>query len=310
MKCSQVQPSDTARSAGNPFSSSTRMVAESAPVTVDIIINHDWPLTLSPDTTNILGRGAVKDTFNLLADGIVKLLRALAAVEGVPVRQWAEVHGYERYLGSSIKGESAIDWSDKKARAGLLATIVADADRLLEVARQAQEALPEGSPERQGIVAAAELLGQLLLQDVERTGDGIGLKDGVSRDRRMSVHDPEMRHGHKSSSRRFDGHKAAIVVDTDTQLITEVEVLPGNAPDNLGALELVERSEANTGAPVEETLGDAAYGDGDTRQAFEKYRLAIFTTFQQHLHDLRVMSTIVTSPKFKEIAGDRRFSLH
>ena len=225
------------------------------------------------DTTNILvGRGAVKDTLNLLADGIVKLLRALAAVEGVPVRQWAEVHGYERYLGSSIKGESAIDWSGKKARAGLLATIVADADRLLEVARQAQEALAEGSPERQGIVAAAELLGQLLLQDVERTGDGIGLKDGVSRDRRMSVHDPEMRHGHKSSSRRFDGHKAAIVVDTDTQLITEliteVEVLPGNAPDNLGALELVERSEANTGAPVEETLGDAAYGDGDTRQAF------------------------------------------
>ena len=84
----------------------------------------------------------------------------------------------------------------------------------------------------------------------------------------MSVHDPEMRHGHKSSNRRFDGHKAAIVVDTDTQLITEVEVLPGNAPDNLGALELVERSEANTGAPVEEALGDAAYGDGDSRQAF------------------------------------------
>ena len=33
------------------------------------------------DTTNILGRGAVKDTCNLLADGIVKLLRTLAAVE-------------------------------------------------------------------------------------------------------------------------------------------------------------------------------------------------------------------------------------
>ena len=30
------------------------------------------------DTTNILGRGAVRDTYNLLADGIVKLLRALA----------------------------------------------------------------------------------------------------------------------------------------------------------------------------------------------------------------------------------------
>ena len=71
----------------------------------------------------------------------------------------AEFQGYGRYLGSSIKGELAIDWSDRRARAGLLATIVADADRLLEAARQAQEALAEGSPERQGIVAAAELLG-------------------------------------------------------------------------------------------------------------------------------------------------------
>ena len=84
----------------------------------------------------------------------------------------------------------------------------------------------------------------------------------------MSVHDPEMRHGHKSSSKRFDGHKAAIVVDTDSQLITAVAVLPGNAPDNLGALELVEQSEANTGVPVEEAMGDAAYGDGATRQTF------------------------------------------
>ena len=84
----------------------------------------------------------------------------------------------------------------------------------------------------------------------------------------LSVHDPEMRHGHKSSRRRFNGHKAAIVVDTDSQLITAVDVLPGNAPDNLGALELVEQSEASTGSVVEEAMGDAAYGDGGTRQTF------------------------------------------
>ena len=220
------------------------------------------------DTTNILGRGAVKDTYNLLADGIVKLLRALAAVEQAPVREWAQAGEYERYLGSSVKGEAAIDWSDKRARTALLSGIVADADRLLELSRQAQGELPEDGEERQRIVAAAELLGQLLLQDVERAEGGVSLKDGVSRDRMMSVHDPELRHGHKSSSRRFDGHKAAIVVDTDSQLITAVEVLPGNAPDNLGALELVEASEANTGVPVAEAMGDAAYGDGDTRQTF------------------------------------------
>ena len=220
------------------------------------------------DTTNILGRGAVKDTYNLLANGIVKLLRALSQVEGISAGKWAKAQGYGRYLASNIKGEAAIDWSDKRARAALLAGIVADADRLLKLSRQAQGELPENGEERQRIVAAAELLGQLLLQDVERTEGGVNLKDGVSKDRMVSVHDLQMRHGHKSSRRRFDGHKAAIVVDTDTQLITEVDVLPGNAPDNLEALELVERSEANTGVPVEETLGDAAYGDGDTRLAF------------------------------------------
>ena len=233
------------------------------------------------DTTYILGRGAVKDTYNLLADGIVKLLRVLAAVANATLPAWAEAQGYERYFGSSIKGEATIDWSDRKARRKLLGEIVADADRLLELARQAWLELPEDSGQRQSIVDGAELLGQLLLQDVERKSgdgdgdadadaadDGVSLRDGVSKDRMLSVHDPELRHGHKSSRRRFNGHKAAIVVDTDSQLITAVEVLPGNAPDNLGALELVERSEASTGSVVEEAMGDAAYGDGGTRQTF------------------------------------------
>ena len=133
-----------------------------------------------------------------------------------------------------------IDWSDRKARAALLAELVADADRLLELARQAWVELPEDSVQRQSIVDGAELLGQLLLQDVERKSgdgdahadaddDGVSVRDGVSKDRMLSVHDPELRHGHKSSRRRFNGHKAAIVVDTDSQLITAVDVLPGNA---------------------------------------------------------------------------------
>ena len=33
------------------------------------------------DTTYILGRGAVKDTYNLLSDGIVKLVRVLSEVK-------------------------------------------------------------------------------------------------------------------------------------------------------------------------------------------------------------------------------------
>ena len=99
-------------------------------------------MRVAMDTTYILGRGAVKDTYNLLADGIVKLMRALAAVESVTVQRWAEAHGYKRYVGSSVKGEAAIDWSNRRARRRLLGQIVADADRLLELARQAQDGLP------------------------------------------------------------------------------------------------------------------------------------------------------------------------
>ena len=107
------------------------------------------------DTTNILGRGAVKDTYNLLADGVVKLMRALADVEQFGVREWAQARGYKRYLASSIKGEAAIDWSDKGARKALLVGIVADADRLLELSRLAQGELAQDSIERQRIVAGA-----------------------------------------------------------------------------------------------------------------------------------------------------------
>jgi len=220
------------------------------------------------DTSYILGRGAVKDTYNLLADGIVQVVRALAELDGVKTQEWANQRGLESYFGSSVKGEAAINWDDEKARRAFLQAIVADADRVLELARQAQGQLPGEDQKRQVIVESAELLGQLLLQDVERKDDGAGLKEGVSRDRIVSVYDPQMRHGHKSSRNRFDGHKAAVAVDTDSQLITAVEVLPGNAPDNTQALELVKQSEGNTGLKVEETIGDCAYGDGATRQAF------------------------------------------
>jgi transposase len=77
-----------------------------------------------------------------------------------------------------------------------------------------------------------------------------------------------MRSGHKSKTKRFEGHKAAVAVDTESQLITAVDVLAGNAQDYEQALELVKASEANLGLEVEETIGDCAYGEGKTRQAF------------------------------------------
>jgi transposase len=226
-------------------------------------------LKVALDTTNILGRGAVKDTYNLLGDGIVKLARVLATLAGQPLAVWAGQQGYGRYVGpSSVKGAAEIDWSDAGERRRFLGAIVADADRLLERAREARSGLEAGSAAEAGLLEAAGLLSRVLVQDVERREDGPAIKQGVAKDRLLSVHDPEMRHGRKSASKRFDGYKAAVAVDTDEPLIVAVDVLAGNAPDAEGALDLVEQAEANTGCAVDATMGDCAYGGGETRQAF------------------------------------------
>jgi transposase len=226
-------------------------------------------LKVALDTTNILGRGAVKDTYNLLGDGIVKLARVLAKLSGQVLEAWAAAQGYGRYVGpTSLKGAAEIDWGDAEQRRQFLGEIVADADRLLEQARVARAGLEEGSAAETALLEAAGLLSRVLVQDVERREDGPAITEGVAKDRLLSVHDPEMRHGRKSASKRFDGYKAAVAVDTDEPLITAVAVLAGNAPDAEGALDLIEQTEATTGCAVDETMGDCAYGSGETRQAF------------------------------------------
>jgi hypothetical protein len=218
------------------------------------------------DTTPILGKGAVKDTYNLLAEGIVQLASRLAEVEGEASTTWGERQGLSSYFGSSLKGEAAINWDDKKQREQLLTTIVQDARRLLGMAEPAQASHPE---QAETIAAAAALLKRLIAQDVEEKPDGgCQVKQGTEKDRVVSVPDPEMRHGRKSASKRFNGHKAAVAVDMESQLIGGVEVLAGNAGDQEKALELVHQTERVMEAQVQESVGDCAYGGGPTRRTF------------------------------------------
>src|SRR5216683_2853848 len=226
-------------------------------------------MKLALDTTHILGRGAVKDTYTLLADGIVQVLHGLAKLGPFELLDLAEELDCTRYVtGSSLKGQADVDWTDPRARQRFLAEIVTDADRLLALVRGTRAGLVDNSAEDKELVAAAEVLARILAQDVDRDENGPRLKRGVAPDRLISVHDPEMRHGRKSSSHRFNGHKAQVAVDTDSQLITAVDVLPGNAPDAEKALEVVEASEAATGCEAVEVIGDCAYGAGETRAEF------------------------------------------
>jgi hypothetical protein len=225
-------------------------------------------LTVALDTKPILGRGAVADTYNLLATGIQQLGRALAAGAGQEPEAWALAHDLSRYFGASVKGSADLDWSDAEARKQFLAEIVTDARRLLRAAGCAP-AGDEGAAVRE----AAALLTQLLLQDVVETAGADGtpqaaIKQGTAPERIPSATDPEQRHGRKSASKRFTGHKASVAVDVESQLILDARVLAGSAGDASEALTQVERVEAATGQTVAATLGDCAFGGGETRQAF------------------------------------------
>ena len=223
-------------------------------------------LRVALDTTPILGKGAVKDTYNLLGEGIEMLGRRLAEVEKEEVTAWAEKQGLSRYFGSSLKGEAGIDWDDKGQREQLLSEIVQDGRRLLSLAEEIQKQHPA---QAEAIAADAALLLRLITQDVEEKPEGgCQVKSGTAKDRVLIVHHPEMRHGRKSASKRFNGHKAAVAVEMESQLITGVEVLAGNAGDQEKALELVQQSERVLEAKVEETVGDCAYGGGPTRRVF------------------------------------------
>ena len=226
------------------------------------------PLKVALDTKPILGRGAVEDTFNLLATGIQQLLSALAPVARQSPQQYAAATQLGRYLAPSIKGSAEIDWSDGGQRNEFLTQIVMDARRLLRLAGELSAGEATG-PVRD----AAQLLMQLLLQDIQENEGENGrpsatLRVGTAPGRIPSATDPEQRHGRKSRSQRFTGYKGAIAVDRESQLIVDATVLPGNAADAQGALAQVEQVEANTGQKVAEALGDCAYGSGETRQAF------------------------------------------
>src|SRR5579884_326630 len=218
---------------------------------------------IAVDTKPIIGRGSVEDAYNLLARGIRQAAGALASQAKTKKEKFLRRHGLERYLAPSIKGTEVLDWSDEAAVRGVLCGVVCDATTVLTLCSQSGDPL---------VKKQAALLEQLLLQDVEvidtPQGPAAGLVEGTARGRIPSVTDPDQRHGRKSASKRFTGHKASVATDVDSGIILAVDVLAGDAADASGVLGLVESAEANSGGEVIETLGDCAYGSGATRQEF------------------------------------------
>jgi len=213
------------------------------------------------DSTPMHGAAALEDTYTLLRHGLRKLLRAMG--EGDPERQrLAKRLKLSRYL-TNRKPE--LDWGDPAARRAHLQELVADAQRLLSEAHEA--ALPADS-EAHGALA---LLEQILAQDVVQDDDGQhAIRRGVAKDRVISTVDPEMRHGRKSASTRFDGYKGHVAVEPESGLITEVTVTPGNTYDGEAVTELVDGLATHHGLQPQAIVGDHAVIDGARRQALRE----------------------------------------
>jgi hypothetical protein len=82
------------------------------------------------------------------------------------------------------------------------------------------------------IVGALRLLNRIIEQDTEPGPlGGYRIKKGVAPDRVISISDPDMRHGRKSSSQVVKGYKRFDVCDLDSGLTLCVCVLPANMPE-------------------------------------------------------------------------------
>ncbi len=111
---------------------------------------------------------------------------------------------------------------------------------------------------------AADLLALVAGQDVEQGDDGrFRIARKVAKDRVISTVDPEARHGHKSANRHFDGYKAHICIDPDSELIDEVVVTAANAPDAQAVADLLASHADDEDKP--EVVGDSAYGSAAAR---------------------------------------------
>ena len=209
------------------------------------------------DSTPIHGAAALQDTYALLRNAIRKVLLAMGR-NPAKSRQRAKRLGMSQYL---TQRKPELDWSDPKARREHLQQIVADAERL--IAEIETTSIPDGS-DAQGALA---LLEQILAQDIDTDDDGQHeIKQGVAKDRVISTVDPEMRHGRKSSSKRFDGYKGHVSVDTDSELVTEVTVTPANVYDAEAVEPLLDNEAAHHDIKPKTVVGDQSVIDAERRR--------------------------------------------
>jgi hypothetical protein len=208
------------------------------------------------DSTALYDAVATQDTVTMVRSAIRGVLRVADAALAAELR--AVLRREDDY---ATAGKPQCDWDDERAREDLVDALVRDASAIL--------ALVDGRTFESEMRQAMELLTTVVGQDIEQREDGLfRIARRVAPDRIISTVDPEARHGHKTAARSFDGFKAHVSVDPDSEIITATAVTPGNAGDGSVAKELLQEALSET-VPVREqpekieVFGDASYGSAE-----------------------------------------------
>jgi hypothetical protein len=222
-------------------------------------------VTLLTDTTPVKGAGAVQDTYTLLRKGMRKLLKALGYQR--PGKRQGLSEQARRLVESYLEQDkkAAIEWSDAVQRRAQLNVLVNDAQAVLELALEQSD-----DPD---VRLVGWLLTKVLGDDVEKDEAGVAhIAQGTAEDRTVSMTDPQMRHGRKSSAQRFDGFKAAVSIDQNSELILDIDDLEANAGDGQALMPSVERVEEHAHVQVQRAIGDGASLTGDNLAACADHR--------------------------------------
>jgi hypothetical protein len=199
----------------------------------------DWkklPKTLrvAVDSRPLVGAGKVEDTFNLLGHAAKKIASCAADLTGISFEDVCRQAHAELLLAPSIKAGLDVDWCDPDEKAQALETLVTQVLVLVEWTARAMDGDGFSGP----IVKYLNALHDVIEQNVDETSGYATLRQGVAADRRVSIEDPDMRHGRKSQSKLFNGFKEHVAIDLDSGAILACIVTPANVAEKEAAPQL------------------------------------------------------------------------
>lgn len=217
-------------------------------------------VTLLTDTTRTKGAGAVMDTYTLLRKGIRKLLKQCGyAAAG---KQRGLSPETQRLIATYVDQDrkAKLDWTDPQQRTAQLKVLFQDAEAALDLATEQIDEVD--------VRSTGWLLVKIMGDDLEPDDQGQPqIAEGTAPDRIISITEPEMRHGRKSSAQRFDGFKAAVTTEQSSELILDIQDMRAAGSDGQELMPTITRVEQHAGVTVERIIGDGAYGSGENRAA-------------------------------------------